>query len=245
MFELATIPPAIPNNAPPIGPPGKKNVGNKPNPPATAPIPPKNVACLGSTPYLSNTSFPLANALPNAPFIKDLLPSLKFSPYKNSWKASDFVTIPALIPNIAPVKGPPGKKKDGKNPTPAPIAPPIFICCLFSEYKSCNDLGINPPKRLFGSSGSFSPNNQFLNLSDCIKKEAAVPVIIAPIAPPGKNNDPSNPALLNNNPFPIPVIIPVPIALGNLDFISLAKSCIFCLLNPASDALPNIFSLNL
>ena len=47
---LAAIPPANPNNAPPIGPPGKKNDGSKPNAPATAPVPPKNVANLKSTP---------------------------------------------------------------------------------------------------------------------------------------------------------------------------------------------------
>ena len=59
LSELAAIPPAIPNKAPPIGPPGKKNDGIKPNAPAPAPIPPKKVANLGSIPYLSNVSLAL------------------------------------------------------------------------------------------------------------------------------------------------------------------------------------------
>ena len=175
-------------------------------------------------------------------------PSLKFSPYKNSWNASDLVTRPEAIPNNAPVKGPPGKKNDGSKPNPAPINPPIFIGVLFSLNRSCKFLGINPPKRLSGSSGSFSPNNQSLNLSDSINKDAAVPANTAPIGPPGKNIEPNSPALLKSIVLPAPINKPLPNALGNLDLISSANSVIVFLLSlsyPAKEDLPNMDSLNI
>ena len=128
LLELAAIPPAKPNNAPPTGPPGKKNVGIKPSAPAPAPNPPKNVANLGSIPYSWNKSFALPKALPIAPFINFLSPSAKSGPYKNSWKASDLLIIEPPTPIKAPNIGPPGKKNEAS--TPAPAERPIFT--LFS-----------------------------------------------------------------------------------------------------------------
>ena len=64
----------------------------------------------------------------NLPFIILLLSlSLKSSPNNHSWNLSVEETIPIPAPNNEPVIGPPGKKKNGNKPTPAPTAPPIFI----------------------------------------------------------------------------------------------------------------------
>ena len=88
---------------------------------------------------------------------------------------------------------------------------------LFFFIVSIKLLDINPPALSLLS--SFGPNIKSLNLSELEANPKAEPRIVAPIGPPGKNNDGSSPSEPPTKDRPAPVTPPAkPLGIAPLNF---------------------------
>ena len=176
----ASIEPANPNAAPPIGPSGVKNDASNPAPVPIPAIPTFFLICSGST--SSEFLVILPNALLKLPKIPPIrfffpfssnssvsLPNMKFL------NVSLCVTKLTAVPINAPAIGPPTRLPSNPPPKTAPFNPPSAAppnaAVLFFLKNSCVFWEINPPVRFitvvwFPSSSvtisSYSsPNNNF------------------------------------------------------------------------------------